>query len=82
MKIKVEFYSILRDEATKTPEAIIEMVQGETVENLLAKLFLQFPALKNWEKQLLIAADMDYVEREHILRENEVISIMPPVQGG
>jgi len=82
MKIRVEFYSILRDEVTKTPEVVIEMPQGRTIQDLLEKLFIQFPALKAWDGKLLLAANLDYIEREHVLREEDVISIMPPVQGG
>ncbi|MEO8205542.1 MAG: MoaD/ThiS family protein [Chthoniobacterales bacterium] len=82
IKIKVEFYSVLRDQVTKVPEVTVEIPSGQTLQNLLDKLFLEFPSLKDWDKQLLLAADLDYIEREHVLREGEVISIMPPVQGG
>ncbi|MEO6848791.1 MAG: MoaD/ThiS family protein [Chthoniobacterales bacterium] len=82
MKTRVEFYAVLRDEISKTPEVSVDIEAGQTIADLMAKLFEQFPALKAWDNKILIAANMDYVERDHILREEEVISIMPPVQGG
>jgi molybdopterin converting factor small subunit len=82
MKIKVEFYSVLRDTVTKTPEWTVDLKVGDTIQALLEKLFGQFPALREWDNKLLIAANLDYVEREHVVQENETISVMPPVQGG
>ena len=81
MTIKVELYSVLRDLAG-TPELELTLPDGATVESLLAALYARHPALGAWDQHLLLAADLDYVERSHVLQPGEVLSVMPPVQGG
>lgn len=81
MKIKVEFYSVLRDLAG-AHEIEVEVADGTTMRDLLAQLHETVPGLREWDSKLLLAAGLDYVERTHVIREGEVISIMPPVQGG
>lgn len=81
MKTKIEFYSVLR-EITELSEVDMELTEGSTVADLLKSLYRIYPKLKAWDSKLLIAANLDYVERLHVIRPNEVISIMPPVQGG
>lgn len=81
MTTKVELYSVLRDLAGQS-ELEIALHEGATVAELLAALYRKFPALAAWDTRLLLAADLDYVERTHVLRPGEIISVMPPVQGG
>jgi molybdopterin converting factor small subunit len=81
MTTRVELYSVLRDLAGQG-ELEIALPEGATVADLLAALYTQFPALAAWNSRLLLAADLDYVERTHVLRPGEVVSVMPPVQGG
>jgi molybdopterin converting factor small subunit len=78
---KVELYSILRDLAGAA-ELELPLPEGATVEKLLAALFERHPALAEWNTRLLLAADLDYVERTHVIQPGEIISVMPPVQGG
>jgi molybdopterin converting factor small subunit len=35
-----------------------------------------------WNKYLLIAVGTEYVSRDYRLRPNDLVSLMPPVQGG
>ena len=81
MTTKVEFYSVLRD-LTGAAELEISLPEGATVEDLLRELYALHPRLAEWDKQLLLAADLDYVERPHVIQPGEIISVMPPVQGG
>lgn len=81
MTAKVEFYSRLRDLAG-TAELEIPLPEGATVEDLLAEIFRRHPQLAEWDGRLLLAANLDYVERSHVLQPGEVISVMPPGQGG
>ncbi len=81
MTIKVEFYSVLRD-ITGCAELEVPVPEGMTVGSLLEGLYEQFPKLAEWNDRLLLAADLDYVERSHVIRAGEIISVMPPVQGG
>ncbi len=81
MKTKVEFYSVLRD-ITGCQEIEVTLPEGATIAVLLGGLVTQFPRLTEWDGKLLLAANLDYVDRTHPIQPGEVISIMPPVQGG
>lgn len=81
MIAKIELYSALRDLAGPG-EIELPLADGATVQDALDALYKKFPALAEWDKQLLLAADLDYVERSHVIQPGEIISIMPPVQGG
>lgn len=81
MTAKIELYSVLRDLAG-TGEIELPLTDGATVQDALDALYKKFPALAEWDTRLLLAADLDYVERPHVIQPGEIISIMPPVQGG
>jgi molybdopterin converting factor small subunit len=49
---------------------------------LLEFIYARAPALRAWDKNILIGAGVEFVERDYALRPNEDIAIMPPVQGG
>lgn len=81
MKVQVLFFSQLKD-AMRAAEMEIEVAPNATVEDLLGKLYQQTPKLRDWDESLLIGAGVEFVERDYLLRPNESIAIMPPVQGG
>lgn len=81
MKVEVQFFSQLKD-VMQTAALEMEMPPGATVADLLGQLFARSPKLRDWEKNLLVGAGVEFVGREHRLRPNEQIAIMPPVQGG
>ena len=77
--IRLQYFSQLRD--LKGPEEV-DLAPGTTVAGLLEKLYGVLPELKQWDKCLLIAAGIEYVSRDYVLKPGEQISLMPPVQGG
>ena len=81
MKIRVQFFSRLRD-VTGSEHLDLDMKAGATVSDLLAELFARFPKLHDWERSVLVGAGVEFVDRDYVLRTDEEISIMPPVQGG
>jgi molybdopterin converting factor small subunit len=81
MKVRAQFFAQLRD-VTGASETTFELSDGATVADLLAKIYDQFPALGSWDKSILIGAGVDFVEKQHVLKPNDEIAIMPPVQGG
>lgn len=81
MTTRVEFYSVLRD-ITGAHEIEVSLPDGSSIAVLLGGLHAQYPALAEWDGKLLFAADLDYVDRSHVIQSGETISIMPPVQGG
>jgi molybdopterin converting factor small subunit len=81
MKVHVQFFSRLRDLA-EVSEVELEIREGIRVADLLGILYSRTPALRDWDKSILVAAGVEFVGRDYILRPGDQISIMPPVQGG
>lgn len=81
MKVPVQFFSHLK-EIAGVSGLELEMQPGVTVEGLLAQLYQRAPALRAWDGSILIGAGVEFVGRDHVLRPNEEIAVMPPVQGG
>jgi molybdopterin synthase sulfur carrier subunit len=81
MKVHVQFFSRLRD-LLGTSEIDLEMPEGANVTNLLATIYARTPALREWDKSILVASGLEFVERDYVLKTGDEISIMPPVQGG
>ena len=81
MKVHVQFFSRLRDLAEKSPMDL-DVPEGTRVADVLEMLFSRTPALREWDKSILVAADVEFVGRDYMLKSGDEISIMPPVQGG
>jgi molybdopterin converting factor small subunit len=79
MSVHLQYFSQLRD--LKGPEEL-ELSPGTTVGGLLEKLYDLLPGLKQWDNCLLVAAGIEYVQRDYVLKPDDTISLMPPVQGG
>jgi molybdopterin synthase sulfur carrier subunit len=81
MKVHVQFFSRLRDLAGRS-EMDLEIPEGTKVANLLELLYSRTTALRHWDKSILVAAGVEFVGRDYIIKSCDQISIMPPVQGG
>jgi molybdopterin converting factor small subunit len=81
MKLHVQFFSRLR-ELAGVSEIELELSSGATVADLLELLYLRTPALRDWDKSILVAAGVEFVRRHYVFQPDDRISIMPPVQGG
>jgi molybdopterin converting factor small subunit len=81
MRVRAQFFAQLRD-VTQASEKTVELPDGATVADLLAALYEQTPELRQWEKNILVGSGVEFVDRQHLLRPDEEIAIMPPVQGG
>ena len=81
MNVHLQFFSRLRDLAGVS-EMEVELPAGSTSADLLEIIYLRTPALREWDKSILVAAGLEFVGRGYILQPDDQISIMPPVQGG
>ena len=81
MKIEVQLFSRLRDLAGRS-RFTLELPAHPTVADALARAAADHPAMRDWDRHLLLAVGLEYVGREQALREGDSLSIMPPVQGG
>ncbi len=79
--VHVQFFSRLRDLAGVS-EMELEVPETTKVAELLGILYSGTPALRDWDKSILVAAGVEFVGRDYILQSDDQISIMPPVQGG
>jgi molybdopterin converting factor small subunit len=81
VEVRVRFFSHLRDLAS-TGEMKLEIEEGSTAADLLQCLYAQKAALKAADKTILVAAGLEFVQRDYVIQMGDQISIMPPVQGG
>ena len=81
MKIEVQFFSCLRDLAGGSHRAL-DLPVGATVADLLARLYADHPRMQEWDKTLLVAVGLEFVDRSQELHEGDEVAVMPPVQGG
>jgi molybdopterin converting factor small subunit len=81
MQVHVQFFSRLK-ELVRDAESSYELAPGSTVADLLAELYACSPALRDWDKSILIGAGVEFVSRDYVLQPGDEIAIMPPVQGG
>lgn len=82
MKLRVLFFSVLRD-VTGTDGVDLELPdESQTVAGLLSRLFERWPMLRDWDGSLLVAVDQRYARRDAALHDGAEVAVMPPVQGG
>ena len=81
MKVHVQFFSRLRD-LVGASEMSLEIPSNATATDLLEILYTKATALREWDKSILIASGLDFVDRNYVIKPADEISIMPPVQGG
>ena len=81
MKVRAEFYSRLK-EIVGASVMEVSLPQNATVNDLFEQLKETHPKLRDFEKSMLFGVGVEFVDRNHVLNEGDVIAIMPPVQGG
>ena len=83
MKIRVLFFSILQDiVGANEVEEELPPDQNWKVSDLLERLYAKYEGLRVWDGKILVALDMEYVDRDTELADGQELAIMPPVQGG
>ena len=81
MKVRVQFFSRLRD-LVGASETELEVPEGTRAADLLEMLYDRTAALREWDKSILIGSGLDFVGRDYVVKPDDEISVMPPVQGG
>jgi molybdopterin converting factor small subunit len=79
--MRVQFFSQLK-EIVGASEITLDLPAAISVADLLARLYRDFPELAKWDRNILIGIGVEFVGRDHLIRPNDQIAIMPPVQGG
>ena len=79
--IKVTFYSYFKD-ITGCPNVTVTLACGSRIQELLAKLYEQFPKLSAMKNSTLVAVGVEYQGKDYVLKPGDEVSLFPPVQGG
>ncbi|RUM49044.1 MAG: molybdopterin converting factor subunit 1 [Hydrogenothermus sp.] len=81
MKIKVLYFSSVKDKIKKSNEQF-EIDENTTIEKLLKILKDKYPEIKDILENTMIAVNEEYKDKKYILKNNDVVAIIPPVSGG
>ena len=81
MKVRAELYSRLK-EIVDASLLELSLPENATVNDLFEQLTENYPKLRDFEKSVLFGVGVEFVDRNHVLNDGDVIAIMPPVQGG
>lgn len=80
MNIKTLFFGITTD-LVDASQLQIEVAQNSSIKDFKAALKEQFSGLENINSYA-IAVNEEYAEDETILKESDVVAVIPPVSGG
>jgi molybdopterin converting factor subunit 1 len=80
MRIKILFFGITADFAGSNSNALT-CEENTTIKELKKTLVTSYPDLKNIN-DFAIAVNEEYAENDTVLKENDVVAIIPPVSGG
>ncbi|HIE58749.1 MAG TPA: molybdopterin converting factor subunit 1 [Persephonella sp.] len=81
MKIKVLYFSSVKDKLKKQIEEF-EIRENTTIEEFISLLQEKYPEIKDVLKNIMIAVNEEYKDKKYILKNNDVVAIIPPVSGG
>jgi molybdopterin synthase sulfur carrier subunit len=79
--MKVRFFAQVRD-LIGCDTLDVDLANGAAVSDLLEQVYKRFPAVRSQDKSILVAAGLEFVDRNYKLNSGDEISVMPPVQGG
>ncbi len=75
------FFASCRD-LVGTREALISIPERASVADLLARLAVDHPRLREMEGSLMVSVNQTYVDRSRRLDHGDEVAFIPPVSGG
>lgn len=81
IKVRAEFYSRLK-EIVGASVLVLSLPEKATVNDLFEHLQESYPQLRDFDKSTLFGIGVEFVGRDHQLKDGDTVAIMPPVQGG
>ena len=81
MRVRVLFFGMLKDLAGKSSDTL-ELREGATVEDLLARCAAESPQLKHAQASLAVAVNQQYAGTQTVLKSDDEVALLPPVSGG
>ena len=79
MQVRVFSFGVLKD-WLGAAEATIELPEGATVRELLARLSERRAAAML--RGIAVSVNAEYATADHLLREGDEVGLLPPVSGG
>ena len=79
MKVRVQLFGPLAEQAGKS--RLVVTLSGTTVQDVIAAVAVAAPELRI-DKSVRFAVNTDYAEPSATVREDDVVSVIPPVGGG
>jgi molybdopterin converting factor subunit 1 len=80
IKIQVLLFGITAD-LLATSSLEVELEPNSTIQRFKENLLNTYPQLENIDSYA-IAVNEEYASNETVLKENDVVAIIPPVSGG
>ena len=80
MKIKILFFGMVKDITNKS-SVELKFDKNEDVNYLVSLLEKKYPKLLSIN-DFSVAVNEEYVERDIVLKNNDIVAIIPPVSGG
>ncbi len=80
MQLEILFFGITADIVGKK-SIKLEVFEGSTVENFREQLSNDYPKLNDY-KSFSVAVNMEYAEDNIILKNDDIVALIPPVSGG
>jgi molybdopterin converting factor subunit 1 len=81
MRVRVLFFGMLKDIVGK-PSDVIELADGASVRDMLARYESQIPRLKESLPSLAVAVNQQYAGPDTQLKPEDEVALLPPVSGG
>ena len=79
MQVRILPFGVLKDSLGADPFAL-DLPGGATVADLLSRLSAQSPVLESLG--IAVSVNAEYAERNHVLRDDDEVGLLPPVSGG
>lgn len=81
MRIKVKFFSSFGNLAGVT-ETEIEVPEGVTLDGVVEAVLQRFPQLHQFQRYMILSVNNRVADGDTVVREGDVVAIMPPLGGG
>lgn len=81
MRVRVLFFGILKEMVGKSAD-LIELPEGSSVREVLARYESRIPRLKESLPSLALAVNQQYAGPDTLVSDNDEVALLPPVSGG
>jgi MoaE-MoaD fusion protein len=81
MRVRILFFGSLKEMVGKSAD-LIDLPEGASVRDALARYESQIPRLKESLPSLALAVNQQYAGPDTPLRESDEVALLPPVSGG